>query len=265
MNNRSRETPDRQPSLEQVVALIHNARHTYSSLHAIIHITRDAGSSATLERPLTPSPYARKRMPNRAGAMISTTQDTTIPAHQSQPQASSIVVELWVVKPWAVLSRRTWVSAGSALPVAAMLKRGDRAWICKPTGEIISNTNLDGRRPGAVGCEFVADPAPLLGVMDIQSTAATVVNGRPCFHIEATKREGTPGARRFWPGLGREDSYILAIDATYGFLMVATALAKDKVIVENEVVQLAVNEFISPDIFDEGGLARKVDRLWSPT
>jgi hypothetical protein len=173
-----------------------------------------------------------------------------IPAEEGSWGTPSDVVEVetrvWWARPDWLRWESTFSGDGKAYQTSVGVKQGDVFWSSFGDREEI-HTNEDRLSHGTMTTdeELLLHPAPLLGAYRFTLGAPIELLGRRAVSVEATRR---PGAD--FHGFGRVSERLsLAVDEERGTLLRTAVVVEAEEITHSEIVDLAFDEPISPELF----------------
>jgi outer membrane lipoprotein-sorting protein len=174
-----------------------------------------------------------------------------IPAEEGSWGTPSDLIEietrLWWARPDWLRWETTFAGDGKPYQTSVGVKHGEVFWSRFGDREGV-HTNEGRPRHGTMSTdeERLLDPAPLLGAYRFMLGHSTERLGRPAIVVEASRRSEVE-FRAFGP---LADRLRLVLDQERGILLRAAVIAEDEEITFSEIVDLAFDESISPELFE---------------
>jgi outer membrane lipoprotein-sorting protein len=174
-----------------------------------------------------------------------------IPAEEGSWQPPSALIEVETRLWWARPDWLRWEAAfaGDSKPyqTSAGVKHGEIFWSRFGDREDVhTNESRPSRGTMTTDEERLLNPSPLLGAYRFTLGQSTERLGRPAIMVEASRRSGID-----FHGFGPlADRLRLALDQERGILLRAAVIVEDEEITCSEIVDLAFDEPISPELFE---------------
>lgn len=220
-------------SLGEVLARLHGARDSFSTLRGTVRLWHDARRT---------NEAWQRWMSRQSPGSVS---DLTGPQKSVAPQPSEQVVRLWMAKPWRWRVEREQPSQAS--PGLTVID-GPVWWIWDGQSQAVTNEGSATQETRGGGLDralvVMLDPAPILSALFLRIVGEGRQAGRDGLRVVGTPRNDLDDV--LWPGA---DEYDLLVDAERGILLRSVAHLGDTAYAGNEFLEVAFDEDLPPDIF----------------
>jgi hypothetical protein len=163
----------------------------------------------------------------------------------SPPDRFEATTRLWAARPDRLRWETEAVVDGEPVGREVGVKQGATFWTSDPLGGVQTNEGQEWERATTAPEEPLLDPALLLGAFRFEPGEDATAVGRPAVHVRVRRRPGNH-AHVFGP---MADELELVVDRERGLLLRVSALLDGNEVARHEVVELALDERVDPELF----------------